>query len=127
METKEVCDTFPEPTPQKPPELTKKQIGQLRRQYVTIVHGTVRVCGHSAKFSVTKQPNNNCVSCWEAFFMTAVDLDAVHKLLVEQGVKALEKKYGTKFTRNFHGFLATALNKPKGLDRNSTLQIGEQL
>ena len=93
-----------------PAKLTRKQIGQLRRQYVTVVHGTVRACGHKAKFSATKQPTNNCVDCWKAFFVTAVDLEAVHKLLTEQGVKALEKKYGTKFMRNFHGFLATSLN-----------------
>ena len=96
--------------PADPAKLTRKQIGQLRRQYVTVVHGTVRACGHKAKFSATKQPTNNCVDCWKAFFVTAVDLEAVHKLLTEQGVKALEKKYGTKFMRNFHGFLATSLN-----------------
>jgi hypothetical protein len=45
--------------------------------------------------------------------MTVVDLEAVHKLLTEQGVNALEKKYGTKFMRNFHGFLATSLNPGK--------------
>jgi hypothetical protein len=103
------CLTVSEAAP-KPPQLTRKQIGQLRRQYITIVHGYVRACGHKAKFNATKQPKNNCVECWKAFFMTVVDLEAVHKLLTEQGVKALEAKYGTKFMRNFHGFLSTMLN-----------------
>ena len=94
----------------KPVQLTRKQLGQLRRQYLTTVHGTVRSCKHKAKFSATQIPRNNCVTCWKAFFVTAVDLEAVHKLLTEKGVKALENKYGTKFMRNFHGFLATALN-----------------
>lgn len=109
----------------KPPQFTKKQLGQLRRQYVTITHGTVRACGHAAKFTATKQPNSNCVDCWKAFFMSVVDLDNVHKMLTEQGVKVLEKKYGIKFVRNFHGFLATALNQPVGLNPETTLQVGE--
>lgn len=102
-------DSVSAATPEAP-KLTKKQIGQLRRQYVTVVHGTVKACGHKAKFSNTKQPTNNCVDCWKAFFITVVDLDTVHKVLTEQGVKAFEAKYGTKFMRNFHGFLATSLN-----------------
>jgi hypothetical protein len=46
--------------------------------------------------------------------MTAVDLDAVHKMLTEKGVRALEARYGRKFLRNFHGFLSTQL-MPNGL------------
>ena len=93
------------------PKLTRKQIGQLRRQYVTVVHGVVRACGHKAKFSATKQPTNNCVDCWLAFFMSAVDLEVVHKFLTEQGVKAFVARYGDKFVKNFHGFLSTQLLK----------------
>lgn len=112
----------PEP---KPPQYTRKQLGQLRRKYITIVHGKVKACGHAASFTATKQPRNNCVECWRAFFMTTVDLEGVHKMLTEKGVKALEATYGTKFMRNFHGFLATALAQPKGLDPEKTLQVGE--
>lgn len=96
------------------PKLTKKQVGELRRRFVTINHGTVRACGHKAKFGDNKQPGNNCVDCWTAFFMSVVDLEQVHKFLTEKGVKAFKGKYGTKFTKAFHGFLSTKL-MPEGL------------
>jgi hypothetical protein len=41
--------------------------------------------------------------------MTAVNLEDVHKVLTEQGVKALVARYGKKFVRQFHGFLAMSL------------------
>lgn len=109
----EHCDHEPKPKPQV---LTRKQLGQLRRQFITVVHGTVRACGHKAKFDTGRQPGNNCTDCWTAYFMSGdskgkpyVDLDAVYKVLTEKGAKGLEKVYGTKFMRNFHGFLATIL------------------
>lgn len=92
--------------PAEPEKLTKKQIGQLRRQYVTTVHGTVKACNHKAKFSKDKQPGNNCVHCWQAFFMTSVDLDFIHAVLTQKGGKALVALKGTKFVRMFHGFLS---------------------
>lgn len=87
---------------------TKKQIGQMRRQYITITYGTVKACGHKANFSKTKDPGNNCVACWEAFFMTSVDLEGVHAVL-SKGAKELIKVRGSKFTKMFHGFLTTRL------------------
>lgn len=107
----ENCGTTPQPT--GPSKLTRKQIGQLKRQYYTTVHGTVRACGHLAKFSQSKPPSNNCVECWTAFFSTCVDLLGVHKLLAEKGVKGLERVYGTKYMHNFHGFLALYLREQK--------------
>jgi hypothetical protein len=96
--------------PAAPPEkLTRKQIGQLRRQYLTTVHGTVKACGHKAKFSKDHNPTNNCVYCWAAFFATSVDLEFVHTVLTTKGGKALVAMKGTRFVRMFHGFLSSSL------------------
>lgn len=104
-------DLLSEPAPpEAPPEqLTRKQIGQLRRQYFTKVHGIVKACEHKAKFAKDKNPNNNCVHCWEAYFMTSVDLDFIHSVLTQKGAKALIAMRGTKFVRMFHGFLSTKM------------------
>lgn len=99
----------PAPPAPAPEKLTRKQIGQLRRQYFTITHGTVKACGHKAKFSKDHDPTNNCVSCWAAFFATCVDLDLIHTVLTTKGVKALVAMKGTRFTKMFHGFLASQL------------------
>lgn len=99
---------FPKPE-SKPEQLTRKQIGQLRRQYFTVTHGTVRACGHKATFSKTKQPNNNCIHCWEAYFFTSVDLEGIHVVLTQSGAPALIKQRGTKFVKMFHGFLSAKL------------------
>ena len=96
--------------PAAPPEkLTRKQLGQLRRQCLTINHGRVRACGHLARFSKDHDPKNNCIDCWAAFFATSVDLDLVHAVLTQRGVKALIAMKGTRFTKMFHGFLASQL------------------
>lgn len=103
--------TIAEPElPAAPPEkLTRKQIGQLRRQYVTIVHGTVKACEHKATFSKDHDPKNNCVYCWAAYFATSVDLDFIHTVLTTKGVRALVAMKGTKFTKMFHGFLSSKM------------------
>jgi hypothetical protein len=96
--------------PAAPPEkLTRKQLGQLRRQYLTITHGTVKACEHKARFSKDHDPKNNCVHCWEAYFMTSVDLDLVHAVLTQKGARALTAMKGTKFVRMFHGFLSSKM------------------
>ena|SRR5271166_1834676 len=105
-----------------PQQLTRKQLGQMRRAYMTTVHGTVRACEHKAKFGPSKQPNNNCVDCWTAFFAAYVDLMAVHKLLTDKGVKGLEKTYGTKFMRAFHGFLGMYLKSQKAENQPTPTQ-----
>lgn len=101
----------PAPAPDK---LTKKQIGQLRRQYITIVNGVVKSCGHKDNFSKTdrrdgKIPSNNCAGCWEAYFMTSVDLDLIHAVLTTKGANALIAMKGKKFVRMFHGFLSSKM------------------
>jgi hypothetical protein len=99
----------PTPPPAAPETLTRKQIGQLRRQYFTKVHGTVRACGHKAKFSKDHDPGNNCLYCWAAYFMTSVDLDFIHAVLTQKGAKALIAMKGTKFVKMFHGFLSSQM------------------
>jgi len=99
----------------KPAPLTRKQIGELRRMYITNVNGTVTACGHKDNFSKTdkragKMPSNNCVECWTAYFMTSVDLEGVHVVLTQKnGVRALTAQRGVKFVKAFHGFLTSRL------------------
>jgi len=95
--------------PEVPAKLTRKQLGQLRRQYLTQTHGTVRACGHKAKFAKDKDPKNNCVSCWSAYFMTSVDLEFIHAVLTQKGSKALIAMRGIKFVKMFHGWLSSNL------------------
>jgi hypothetical protein len=91
------------------PKLTKKQIGQLRRRYMTVVHSAVTACGHKVKFDEVHMPTNNCVDCWTAYFMTNVDLEGIHIVLTKKGVRALTALKGTKFVKMFHGFLSSKL------------------
>jgi hypothetical protein len=111
METLEQMTNPSEPeAPAAPPEkLTPKQIGQLRRQYLTITHGRVKACDHLARFSKDHDPKNNCVDCWSAYFATSVDLEFIHTVLTTKGVKALVAMRGTKFVRMFHGFISSQL------------------
>jgi hypothetical protein len=92
---------------------TRKMIGQWRRANVTVTHGTVRACEHKASFSATQMPKTNCVDCWVAYFSTCVDLLSIHKLMADKGVKGLERAYGTKFVKNFRGYLAMYLKEQK--------------
>jgi len=114
VEKPEFTEPAPPPEAPAPEKLTRKQIGQLRRMWITKVNGTVTACGHKDNFSKTekregKPPNNNCIYCWEAFFMTSVDLDFIHTVLTQKGSKALVAMKGTKFVRMFHGFLSTKM------------------
>lgn len=96
--------------PATPPEkLTAKQLGQLRRQYVTVVHGTVRTCEHKAAFSKDHDPKSNCIHCWAAYMATSVDLEFIHTVLTTKGVKALVAIKGTRFVKMFYGFLSSQL------------------
>jgi hypothetical protein len=107
----------PAPAPDK---LTRKQLGQLRRQYLTIVHGEVKACGHKAAFSRDHDPKNNCIDCWSAYFATSVDLDFIHTVLTQKGVKALVAMKGTKFVRMFHGFISSQLLPALAAEINNT-------
>jgi len=106
-------------------ELTRKQLGQLRRQYVTINHGRVKACNHLAKFSATQPPKGNCVECWKAWFMTQCDLDSLHVILTQQGAKELIKQRGVKFVKALHGFLASCLLPTLINEVNKAIPAGE--
>jgi hypothetical protein len=98
----------------EPPKYTAKQIGQMRRYWLTQTNGKVTACGHKDNFSKTekragKPPRNNCVECWKAFFYTSCDLEGIHVILTKQGVRALTAIHGIKFVKMFHGFLSTSL------------------
>lgn len=112
----------PEPTAAPPEKLTRKQLGQLRRQYLTITHGTVKACEHKARFSRDHDPNSNCVDCWSAYFATSVDLDFIHTVLTTKGVKALVAMKGTKFVRMFHGFISSQLLPALAAETNAKPQ-----
>ena len=90
-------------------ELTRKQLGEMRRKYVTHVNATVKACGHPVKFDQTTQPHNNCIECWSAYFLTAIDLEGVHVVLTKQGVRALIAQRGAMFVKMFRGFLNARL------------------
>lgn len=124
-----IAKEFAEPAPPTPaPEkLTRKQIGQLRRQYLTIVHGTVKQCGHKATFRKDHDPSNNCVHCWTAYFATSVDLDLIHAVLTQKGVKALIAMKGKKFTKMFHGFLSSQLLPALAAEINNKPQATEEI
>lgn len=95
--------------PEQPKPLTRQEIGKLRRLYITIMHGTVRACGH--KFDSKRQPKTNCEYCWEAYFMTAVDTAAIHDDLMKRGKKGLQSVYGNVFTKQFGKFLMAQLTQ----------------
>jgi hypothetical protein len=110
--------------PEEPKPLSRQEIGKMRRHYTTVVHGTVKVCGH--KFDPKRTPrHSHCESCWEAYFMTAVDTAAIHDDLVKGGKARLVAVYGKAFVRQFGKFLTSQLAKePDGQD-NSLLPSGE--
>jgi hypothetical protein len=96
--------------PEKPKQLTRAEIGKLRRAYITVVHGIVKACGH--KFDPKGQPRmSNCPWCWEAYFMVAVDTAAIHNDLMKGGKKALEAKFGKTFVKQFGQFLIEQMTK----------------
>lgn len=95
-----------EPKPERPSE---KQIRAMRRQFITIMHGTVRACGH--KIDISKQPKNNCEFCWEAYFKTTDNLlVTLHEFLVTRGLPALRAQFGDKLVKQFSRFLDRELN-----------------
>lgn len=107
-----------------PPRYTAKQMGAMRRQFMTITHGTVRMCGH--KINLSKQPNNNCSACWYAYFKT-VDglLVTLHETLVTKGLPALKAQYGDKLVKQFARFLDAELANDKEQETNAVSQEGE--
>jgi len=76
---------------------------------ITVQNPTVVKCGH--KLHQDKQPNNNCVACWEAYFHTQADLNVLVGDLRSLGTQGFIAKYGTKMFKNFRGFVASEMLK----------------
>lgn len=87
----------------KPQQITRKQLGQLRRMHLTVQHSTVNACGH--KFVADAMPARNCSDCWYAYFKTSVDLEALRDGLTMDGVDAMNSQYGVKYIQAFKRFL----------------------
>ena len=115
METIEpIAETLATPGEQPPvlpkaPEYTRKQIGEMRRRFITVVHDTVSSCGH--KFRKDAQPKNNCFDCWYAYFKLGVNMADIHQQLSipKFGVMVVTREYGAKFVKMFRRFLAVEL------------------
>lgn len=98
------------PEEQKPRQITKVELGRLKRAYFTKQHGTVKACGH--RFDPSRTPRmTNCSDCWEAYFQTAVDTAAIHDDLLKGGPALLTKKYGKTFTKEFGRFLEKVFDR----------------
>lgn len=110
-EVKKVLESATKEETPKPKQLSRKEIGQLRRAYITVVNPTVIKCGH--KLHKDKAPNNNCIYCWEAFFHTIANLEELIAALRGLGLKKFTAKYGTKFAKNFRGFVGRELMRAR--------------
>lgn len=88
-------------------ELTKKDIGNIRRMYFTVKHSIVEECGH--KYNDLQEPHNNCPHCWFSFFNSHGDMvKLADEVFHEQnGTKLLAKLKGDKFVKMFTHFMST--------------------
>lgn len=88
-------------------ELTKKDIGKIRKMYFTVKHSIVEECGH--KYNDLQEPRNNCPHCWFAYLNTHGDMvkladEAFHE---QNGPELLAKLKGDKFVKMFVRFMST--------------------
>jgi hypothetical protein len=89
----------------KQPELTRKQIGELRRRYFTKEYSRVLKCGH--KFDPNSIPRTHCDACWEVYFRS-IDLVEIHNAL-QASVQAVVTQYGEVFVKQFRRFVQHSL------------------
>jgi hypothetical protein len=89
----------------KEPKMSEREIGKLRRQYITKVHDTVVACGH--KFHPTAMPKHqNCFDCWEAYFAIHTGMVAAAQSIVTAfGFEQLVKCNGVKFGKHYRAFV----------------------
>lgn len=107
-------------TPIPEPEYTPRQIGQMRRRYITVTLGHVVACGHP--FWTDRQPARNCADCWNAWFQTNPELiERIHNVLRTGGPSVLIATMGRKFVKRFGKYLETVLVTPKGVTLDQTL------
>jgi hypothetical protein len=125
----EVADISPKFVPPNSEKPSRKEVGKMRKAYLTRVLPEVTACGH--RLDTQRMPSNNCEACWYAYFKTSVDLVALHAELSEEapiytdngfklgrknvGKDNLTKKYGAKFTKMFGRFLASELKGTDGI------------
>lgn len=101
-EVKDVSFNPSKPTP-APPKFTPKQIGKLRRQFITVTHGTVNACKH--KFHPTNEPRTNCDNCWEAYFRVQTGVvKGIQSIVNALGEAELVKARGVKYLRRYKEF-----------------------
>jgi hypothetical protein len=94
---------------------TKKEIGQMRRRYVTVQNSTVVTCGHKFKTDGST-PSTNCDDCWHAFFKVNPELiERIHNILRTSGAGVLMASMGRKFVKKFMRYLEAELVIPEGV------------
>ena len=93
------------PEQPKQPELTRKQIGELRKRFLTREYSRVIACGH--KFIPDSMPHNHCDDCWEVFFKS-IDLVEIHDAL-QVSIPAVIALHGEVFVKQFRRFLKLQL------------------
>jgi len=112
----------PADTP-KTQQITRKQLGQLRRMHITVQHSTVNACGH--KFVADAMPARNCSDCWYAFFKTSVDLEALRDRLTHDGIEAVTADYGVKYVKAFKRFLQQELSHGSNFAQPESDNLGD--
>ena len=94
---------------------TKKEIGQMRRRYITVQNSTVVTCGHKFKTDGST-PSTNCDDCWSAFFKVNPELiERIHNILRTSGAGVLMATMGRKFVKKFMRYLTAELVTPEGV------------
>jgi hypothetical protein len=113
-----------EAAPVEPPKpLTRRQIGAIRKQYVTIQHPRVRTCNH--RLDLNAQPRHrNCQYCWFAWFNghgeVVQQLDEMHTSGTDALIISLQ---GVKFLHRWLQFMATVARfKAEQQEYNDTNQ-----
>lgn len=94
-----------QPPAQPKQEFTRRQIGALRKRFLTVEYARVAKCG--APFNPNSIPRTHCDACWEVYFRS-IDLVAIHDAL-QISVPAVVAQYGTVFVKQFRRFVTQSL------------------
>lgn len=95
---------------EKPREISRKELGQIRKHYYTVQHPEVTACGH--KIDLGKPPVRNCEECWYAYFKTSANLEEIRTVMGVGGISGLTARFGIKFAKAFRDFLHFELTIP---------------
>jgi hypothetical protein len=94
---------------------TRREMGRLRRKFITKENGIVKVCGH--KFHPVNDPRTGCDSCWEAFFRVHEGVVAgIESILSTFGEKELVRARGTRFVKRYKWFVALCQEQQQYVD-----------